>query len=72
MLKFTGEGRTSNCGGATRRDFLQVGALGALGFGLPQWFAAEAAGAVKPGSGDRACIMIFNLGARRATWTSGT
>ena len=36
---------------------------GAIGFGLPQWYAAQAAGAVKPDSDDRACIMIFNLGA---------
>ncbi len=63
MLTFTGKGRTSTCDGVTRRDFLQVGTLGAIGFGLPQWFAAQAAGAVKPGADDRACIMIFNLGA---------
>ncbi|WP_165069067.1 DUF1501 domain-containing protein [Paludisphaera rhizosphaerae] len=63
MLKLTGEGRTTTCDGATRRDFLQAGALGAIGFGLPQWFAAKAAGAVKPGAEDRSCIMIFNLGA---------
>ena len=33
----------------TRRDFLQVGMLGALGFGLPHWFAAESAGAALAG-----------------------
>ncbi len=63
MLKFTGDGRNSTCNGATRRDFLQVGMLGALGFGLPQWFAASSAGAVRPEAADRSCIMIFNLGA---------
>ena len=63
MLTFTGKGQTSTCDGMTRRDFLQVGTLGAIGFGLPQWFAAQAAGAVKGDAGDRACIMIFNLGA---------
>ena len=63
MLTFTGKGQTSTCAGVTRRDFLQAGTLGAIGFGLPQWFAARAAGAVKPGADDRACIMIFNLGA---------
>jgi len=63
MLKLTGDGQNSNCNGSSRRDFLQVGMLGALGFGLPQWFAAEAAGAVRPGVNDRSCIMIFNLGA---------
>ena len=63
MLNIAGEGRNSTCNGATRRDFLQVGMLGALGFGLPHWFAAASTGAVKPGSGERSCIMIFNLGA---------
>ncbi len=63
MLTFTGKGYAATCGGATRRDFLQVGALGALGFSLPHLMAARAAGAVKPGHDDRSCIMIFNLGA---------
>ena len=49
MLTFMGQGRTSTCNGVTRRDFLQAGTLGAIGFGLPQWFAAQAAGAVEPG-----------------------
>ena len=31
MLTFTGRGQVTTCGGHTRRDFLQVGALGALG-----------------------------------------
>ena len=44
MLKITGEGKTFTCNGVSRRDFLQAGTLGALGFGLPQWFAAQAAG----------------------------
>jgi hypothetical protein len=63
MLTFIGKGQTSTCSGVTRRDFLQAGTLGAIGFGLPQWFAAQAAGAVKPEANDRSCIMIFNLGA---------
>ncbi|APW60101.1 DUF1501 domain-containing protein [Paludisphaera borealis] len=63
MLTFTGRGQVATCGGVTRRDFLQVGALGALGFSLPHLMAARAAGAVKPGHDDRSCIMIFNLGA---------
>ena len=33
MLKFTGKGKAFTCGGVTRRDFLQVGTLGAIGFG---------------------------------------
>jgi hypothetical protein len=63
MLTFTGRGQTTTCDGLTRRDFLQVGTLGAVGLGLPQYLAAKEAGAVKPGHDDRACIMIFNLGA---------
>ena len=71
MLTFTGKGQATTCNGVTRRDFLQVGSLGALGFSLPHLMAAKAAGAVKAGHDDRSCIMIFNLGAL-ATWTSGT
>ncbi len=63
MLKLSGRGKAFTCNGATRRDFLQVGALGAIGLSLPQLMAARAAGAIKPGHDDRSCIMIFNLGA---------
>ncbi len=63
MLRLTGRGKAYTCNGVTRRDFLQAGALGAIGFGLPQLLAAQSAGAVKAGHDDRACIMIFNLGA---------
>jgi hypothetical protein len=63
MLTFTGDGKAYTCNGVTRRDFLQVGALGAIGLSLPGLLAAQEAGAVKPGHDDRACIMIFNLGA---------
>ncbi len=62
MLKLTGNGTAQTCDGITRRDFLQVGALGAVGLSLPQYLAAKEAGAVNDDS-DRACIMIFNLGA---------
>jgi hypothetical protein len=63
MLKFEGRGRATTCDGVTRRDFLQVGALGAAGLTLPQYLAAKEAGAVAKGKDNRACIMIFNLGA---------
>lgn len=63
MLTLTGRGKAVTCNGITRRDFLQVGALGAVGLTLPHYLAARAAGAVKPEHDDRACIMIFNLGA---------
>jgi hypothetical protein len=63
MLTFIGQGKATTCNGITRRDFLQVGTLGAIGLTLPQMLAAQEAGAVKPDQDDRACIMIFNLGA---------
>ena len=51
------------CGaGPTRPDFLQVGALSAVGLSLPQYARAAAEGKVRPGSEKRSCIMIFNLG----------
>ena len=63
MLKVTGQGKAHTCNGMTRRDVLQVGALGAVGLTLPQYMAAQANGAIKDKNDDRACIMIFNLGA---------
>src|SRR5215213_1309625 len=63
MIRFTGRGSTQTCDGVTRRDFLHAGALGAIGLTLPQLFALKARGAVKKGSDERSCIMIFNLGA---------
>ncbi len=63
MLKFSGEGQAKTCNGVTRRDFMQVGALGAIGLSLPEFLAAKERGAVDKRFDDRACIMIFNLGA---------
>lgn len=63
MLNLTGRGKSHTCNGTTRRDFLQVGTLGAIGLGLPGYLAAKEAGAVDPKKDDRSCIMIFNLGA---------
>jgi len=63
MLKITDVGTAQTCDGVSRRDFLQVGALGAVGLTLPQLLAAEAQGAVKDPNDDRSVIMIFNLGA---------
>jgi hypothetical protein len=42
---------------------MQVGTLGAIGLSLPQYLAANEQGAVSKKDDDRACIMIFNLGA---------
>lgn len=63
MLQLTGDGSTRTCDGVTRRDFLQAGALGAIGLSLPDLLAAEAMGATDPKQDDRSVIMIFNLGA---------
>ena len=63
MLKITGKGSITTCDGIRRRDFLHVGALGAVGFGLSQFASLKALGAVNSVAGDKACIMIFNLGA---------
>lgn len=63
MLSFQGKGKAQTCNGITRRDFLQVGALGAIGLTLPQYLAAKEKGKIKKEHDDRAVIMIFNLGA---------
>ena len=63
MLTFEGKGSAHTCNGVSRRDFLQVGTLGAVGLSLPQYLAAKERGAIDMKHDDRACIMIFNLGA---------
>lgn len=63
MLNLTSRGKSHTCNGATRRDFLQVGTLGAIGLGLPEYLAAAEHGGVDPEKDKRSCIMIFNLGA---------
>jgi uncharacterized protein (DUF1501 family) len=69
MLKITGPGSITTCDGVARRDFLQIGALGALGFSLAQLFGAsaraaeEAAARAAAAKSDKSCILIFNLGA---------
>jgi hypothetical protein len=67
MLRISGRGATRTCDGLSRRDFLQVGTLGAVGLSLADVAraeaAAKAAGQKKPGNDKRSCIMIFNLGA---------
>lgn len=62
MLRITGPGSVQTCDGLTRRDFLQVGSLGAVGLTLPGFLAMQARGSVKDAT-DRSAIMIFNLGA---------
>src|SRR5437867_5326411 len=63
MLKISGSGSIITCDGITRRDFLQVGSLGALGFTLSNLAALQAVGAVARGNDEKSVILIFNLGA---------
>ena len=63
MLEVTGKGSITTCDGLTRRDFLQVGTLGALGLTLSNLAALQAQGAVAKGNDEKAVILIFNLGA---------
>ena len=63
MLQLHGKGSAQTCDGLSRRDFLQAGALGALGLSLVDLMAARSQGAVAEGHDERSVIMIFNLGA---------
>ena len=63
MLKFEGAGVAHTCDGLTRRDFLQVGSLGAVGLSMAQHAQAQEAGLVDRKADNRACIMIFTRGA---------
>jgi uncharacterized protein (DUF1501 family) len=63
MLRIRGRGSVTTCDGVTRRDFLEVGTLSALGLALPGFAKLQAAGAMRPDHGDRSAILIFNLGA---------
>src|SRR5258708_2221758 len=66
MLKISGNGSITTCDGIARRDFLQVGLLGAIGLSLPKFYQMKALGAVAASadaSNEKAAIMIFNLGA---------
>ena len=55
--------RVRLCGpGVSRREFLQVGSLAAVGLSLPQYLQAKEDGKVSPAQDRRSCIMIFNLG----------
>lgn len=63
MLQFEGQGSAHTCDGVSRRDFLQVGSLGAAGYSLAQHAQAKEQGLVADGNDNRSVIMIFNLGA---------
>lgn len=53
-------GSSRSCDGVTRRNFLRVGALGALGLSLPDLLRARARGAGK--SQDISCILLWLQG----------
>jgi hypothetical protein len=67
MISIRG-GRAKLCDGITRRDFVQVGALGTLGLGLPSLLQAEAAAAEaakaagKTPGREKSCILFFLMG----------
>lgn len=61
MMHLIGRGEAQTCSGIPRRDFLQVGTLGAIGLSLADFCALEAQGAAE--RSERSAIMIFNLGA---------
>ena len=63
MLRLTDRGTAHTCDGITRRDFLEVGTLGAIGLSLAQFTQAKEQGLVAKEHDDRSVIMIFNLGA---------
>ena len=61
MLTVSSKGACHICdSGIRRRDFLQVGALGAIGLTLPRLLQAQEKAKAKD---EKNCIMIFNLGA---------
>jgi hypothetical protein len=50
------------CDGVSRRDFLQIGGLGAVGLALPDLFRARAQASMPPARGAgraKACILLF-------------
>ncbi|HEY0984676.1 DUF1501 domain-containing protein [Schlesneria sp.] len=67
MMHLSGSGVAHTCDGVSRRDFMQVGSLGAIGLSMADAAAMEARAAEsstkRPGKDQRSCIMIFNLGA---------
>ena len=63
MLNLTSNAKAHTCDGVSRRDFIQVGSLGAVGLSLPKLVEAQEAGVVKGQHDDKNVIMIFNLGA---------
>jgi len=63
MLQIVTSGSHGNCQGTTRREFMQVGALGLGGISLASLLAAKAsASAVREAIRDKAIVMLFLTG----------
>lgn len=61
MLRIFSNGRTANCEGASRREFLQIGTCGIGGLTLPALLSAKAnAGSGNPVVRDKA-VVVLNL-----------
>src|SRR5436190_475336 len=54
-----GPKHAARCDGVSRRDFLRIGALGALGLSLPGLFRAEALGAVRRKARAKSVILVY-------------
>ncbi len=54
-----GRQRLERCDGVSRRDFLRVGTLGALGLSLPALFRAEARGATARKARAKSVILVY-------------
>ncbi len=61
MLGFF-NGSDRNCQFASRREFLRVGAIGALGLTLPELLKRRALGGVDPKKDDVSCILMWMQG----------
>ena len=63
MVLFLGEGSAKSADRLTRRGFLQAGSLLGIRFSHLELLSLQAKGALSKGDDERACIMIFNVGA---------
>lgn len=64
---------TRLCDGLTRREWLRVGGLGALGLSLPALLEAKSTSSASPGASfgkAKSCILLFHLGGppQHETW----
>jgi hypothetical protein len=69
MFRLDADKKVHFCDGVTRRDFLHAGALGFMGFTLPEFFSFKATGAVQNDK-DIDCIQLMLVGgpSQMDTW----